>query len=162
MKNHAALDDCSGMCYFKVGTYCEYQDKIICSAQWSLSTFSLTGVATVAGKGEKERFPTYTSPRWYGRRCRGLKAQTEKQVSRLFLDCLTNTGFPEVRVLRTDPPLIPGAVAKLSAGTGDPASAAQPLPEVSVRTRTCMCAVVTRSWWLYYPWGLLFGMSVYS
>lgn len=150
------------MCYFKLGTCCEYQDKIICSGQWSLSTFSLTRVTTAANKGEKERFPTYTSTRWYVRRWRRLKGQTKKQISHLFLNCLTSTRFPEVHVLRTDPPLTPGAVAKLSPGTGNPASAAQPLSEVNARTRTCMCAVVTRSWWLYYPWGLLFGMSVYS
>lgn len=145
------------MCYFKVGTYCEYQDKIICSAQWSLSTF--TRVTTVAGKAEKGRFPTYTSPRWSMRRWRELKRQTEKQVSSLFFNCLTKYWFLWSACFG-DWSLIPGA--KLSPGTWDPASAAQPSPEVNARTPTCVCAVVTRSWWLYYPWGLLFGMSVYS
>lgn len=51
-----------------------------------------------------------------------VRGQTEKQISHLFLDCLTNTGFPQVHVLRTDTPLIPAAIAKPSPDAGDPSS----------------------------------------
>ncbi|XP_009636763.1 insulin-like growth factor-binding protein 1 [Egretta garzetta] len=54
--------------------------------------------------------------------------QTEKQISHLFLDCLTKTGFPQVHVLRTDTPFIPAAVAKLSPDIGDASSFGRTAP----------------------------------
>lgn len=63
--------------------------------------------------------------------------RTDRKAGISFIfELFDNAGFPEVYVLRTDPPLTPGAAAKLSPGTGGFASAAQPLTKVKARTGT--------------------------
>lgn len=54
--------------------------------------------------------------------------RTDRKAGISFIfELFDNAGFPEVYVLKTDPPLTPGAAAKLSPHKGDFASAAQPL-----------------------------------
>lgn len=107
----------SGICYFKLSTCYRCQDKIICSSQWSLNTFTFIAVTIVACKRDFYFFPQVIQEEM-----QRVTGQTEKQLSHLFQDCLTNTGFPQVDVLRSVIPLIPAAGAKLSPDARDACS----------------------------------------